>query len=211
MITGNTALLIAGIGVSIILLYIFYLVLRLNCRLDTKLKKPCPYKEKNGAPANDCPVDKYPEPVSKPKSAPKPKPAPKPVVPEEEEKEKAHPLMTCSPEMYQDYAERLVKRLMKTAAKVTKDRGQDARYYNRLMIQVYRKFLKLNSTILNKSERMRSRKFLKEIKKEINDYEKKLQKGGSWGSAIVSVSEGDLARTLNENEQAIYQVYPSLE
>lgn len=113
--------------------------------------------------------------------------------------------------MYPDYAERLVRRLMDTAKKVTKGRGQDARYYNHLMVQVYRKFLKLNSTLLNKSELARSRKFLKEIKKEITDYEKKLQKGGSQGSVTVAVAEEDLARTLNENEQAIYQVYPCLE
>lgn len=206
MITGNTALLIAGIGVSIILLYIFYLVLRLNCRLDTKLKKGCPYKKKKAAPASDCPLDDYPEPAPKPKPKPAPKPAPK-LQPEQ----KNHPLLTCSPPMYPDYAERLVRRLMDTAKKVTKGRGQDARYYNHLMVQVYRKFLKLNSTLLNKSELARSRKFLKEIKKEITDYEKKLQKGGSQGSVTVAVAEEDLARTLNENEQAIYQVYPCLE
>lgn len=93
MITGNTALLIAGIGISIILLYIFYLVLRLNCRLDTKLKPGCPYKQKSAPVSNDCPLDEYPEPESGPEDV-QPKKA---YNKGRGTKTVDHPLLKCNP------------------------------------------------------------------------------------------------------------------
>jgi hypothetical protein len=174
--TPQNALIITGVGAAIILLYVLYLILRLNCRLDTNIKSTC--GKSSPAPAKKAPVKAQEE----------------------------HPVATCKPEVYTDYAEILVKKLMASSKKVTKDRGLGKKYYHQLLLEIYRKFLKLNSTIINKSELGRSKKFLKEIKGEIKEYETELQHGG----APQRIDEKDLARILNDNELAIYSVYPTL-
>lgn len=163
MISGKSALIIAGIGSAIIVIYTFYLVLRLNCRLDTKISR------------SECP--KCPEcPGTK----------------------------ATSNAVAEHNATVLVKRLMNSARKATKDRKGSVKDYHSLLQEIYRKFTELNAKIIDKDEQEMSQKFLAEIRKEIKE-----QKGGKAGK-VGSVNESDIARVLNENEHAIYQVYPSL-
>jgi hypothetical protein len=211
MITGKTALIITGIGIGVIVIYVFYLVLRLNCRLDTKLTSTC----SNNSPNSDQKRTKRP---MRPKRPKRPK-----------RKVKKHPIATCKPGVYGDYATVLVKRLMNTAKKVTSDRGLDEKYYNQLLLAIYHKFQKLNANLINKKELEQSQKFLSEMKQEIKSYENSLKTKSSETNSSETKSEEtqseetksevqkggqfkstDLARTIKENSYAISQVYPSL-
>ena len=133
MLSGRTALIIAGVGAAIIVFYMFYLVLRLNCRLDTKLK--------GGAPTS-CSVEQ--SQCSQQCESDSKCQVSKQVVQEEEEPKKCpgvisteHAAAECRPDVYVDFAGELVKRLMASAKKVTQDRGLDKKYYNDLLKEIY--------------------------------------------------------------------------
>jgi hypothetical protein len=229
MLSGRTALIIAGVGASIIVFYMFYLVLKLNCRLDTKLK--------GGAPISSCSVDRKQcqEATGKPQQCG----ASTKVVSEADEGKcpkcpgiisNEHAAAECNPDVYIDFAGELVKRLMASAKKVTHDRGLDKKYYNDLLKEIYLKFYRVNAGIVNKEELEKSNKFLKQIQDEVEVYQEHLkgrgkpvlipiaerirnytqepqepQKGGS-----SAVDERDISKVINDNEHAIYEIYPSL-
>lgn len=200
MLSGRNALIIAAIGAAIVVLYTCYLVLRLNCRLDTKIRPNAPGAGRCSASVQpEQPEPEQPEPED-PEAKPKPEPEPKP-------QKETHLAARCHLGVYKDYASELVKRLMKSAKHVTKDRAGAEKYYNALLREIYKKFVKLNGKILNKAELERSRKFLEEIRKEVKEYQDDLE---LEGGGIGGVSENDIAKVLNANEHAIYRVYPSL-
>lgn len=230
MLSGRTALIIAGVGAAIVVLYMFYLVLRLNCRLDTKLKGGAPTscsakQERQQCSAQQCQAEKESQQCQ--------------VSAEESEESKCpkcpgiisteHAAAECKPDVYVDFAGELVKRLMSSAKKVTQDRGLDKRYYNDLLKEIYLKFYRVNAGIVNKEELVKSQKFLKQIQDEVEIYQEHLkgrgkpvlipiaerirnynsqnqaQQGGS-----TTVDEKDISKIINENEHAIYEIYPSL-
>ena len=210
MISGQTALIIAGVGAAIIVIYMFYLVLRLNCRLDAK------------AQGGTCSMASD-EPQESQLEAKPPVEAPEECVMEEEKptcavcnKEEKHLAATCKPGVYTDFAGILVQRLMESAKKVTQDRGMDQKYYHYLLRTIYDKFYKLNASIVNQKELEQSRKFLEEIKKEVHSYQVQLQSEPSaeeeakQSGGSMSLGQKDVSKIINENEYAIYEVYPSL-
>lgn len=108
-----------------------------------------------------------------------------------------------------DGARMLVKKLMDSAKELAKD---DKDYYDQLLLEIYRRFVKLNSTIVNEDELKLREKFLKEISKEVNSAILKVaRKGAPKGQKGGAALKKDIARMINENEQAIYQVYPELQ
>ena len=214
------SLIIAGIGSGIILTYVLYLIVTMNTgkQLDTRIKST---QKGGGVPTNKCVP---PEPVPVPKCYPAPpKPAPPKPAPKAEAKPEPKPdlclggkepaILGCKPVHFENYAERLTKRLMRCAKKVTKDRGMDKTYYHKLLLEIYKKFVKLNRTLISDTELRRSYKFLRVLKKEIKDYEsdmKKYQRGGSVSGSSPKPLSGDIDQVINESESAIYTIYPSL-
>ena len=211
MLSGRTALIIASVGAAIIVIYMFYLLIRLNCRLDAKIK---------GATCNMDKTDQENDSPPNPKCFEEGK--------NEKPKEEKCPCKNddklaspCTPGVFSDFAGVLVKRLMTSAKKVTEDKGLDKKYYNNLLREIYARFYKLNSTIVNERELEQSKLFLDEIKKEIEQYQARLrsdspfkftrpsQSGGSK-EVVMSNKDEDLSKIINENEHAIYEIYPSL-
>jgi hypothetical protein len=180
-------LVILGISFSIVLLYILYLVFRVNCKLDTSIK-PLSCKTKTRKPVN---VDEYPS-------------NPQPQEPQEP---------TSLPDCV-DYASDLTKRLMNSAQRITNERGLDDRYRQRLLLEIYQRFTKLNENLIGKHETRLSQRFLDQIKRKIKAYEQQIQRGEIKVSNIQDGGanlHSDLNRILEESANIVYRIFPGLE
>lgn len=108
----------------------------------------------------------------------------------------------CS--MPDDQASKLVAELMKNAKLAS---NKNRKYYQRLLIEIYLRFTKLNSTLLSDKDIVKSKTFLKELKKVINKYE---EESPSQYGGVATINEKDIAQVLNKSDKSICLVYPDL-
>jgi hypothetical protein len=162
-LSQSQSLTILAIGVSLIVLYILYLVLRVNCKLDSSLKTA---KSTVKCPIAELKVD------------------------------------------FKDYADELTTKLMNSVDKVTKDSGKDDKYKHQLLREIYGKFRKLNEDVLPSGESNANRKFLDNIKEQIDEYEKRTgDRSQCGGGKKDKMALNDI---LEANAALIYKLFPVL-
>lgn len=163
-LSQSQSLTILAIGVSVVILYILYLTIRVNCKLDSSLKTA---KETVKCPASELKVD------------------------------------------FRDYADELTQKLMNSVDKVTQDSGKGDKYKHQLLREIYDKFRRLNKDVLPSGENVANRKFLDNIKEQIDEYEKRTGDRSQCGGG--KKDKKALTNILEANAGLIYKLFPVLQ